>query len=279
MFSFTVEKSDLINILLNLEEMCSSIPLEVSKDGVDVSLLDTNKYMAFAFHFEPSMFKSFDFSGEGTERYVFSAEIFKLLVEKDMGYPIEVSSTMDSMLQLKSTSSGQIYKMKLDLDEKPESSGNIRNHIKDILKRHDKIIVKALRQDIKNAVRGVKKISSEATVELYKNVIIFKTSDSNVEAEASVQLKEENKFELSRTFNLAFLYSMLSLITANRELSIYLFKDYKSILFHVMLTDTGNSSAYMILAPIAEKKAAEEPVETGASDDALDKEQSGDAES
>lgn len=260
MFTLILEKSDIVNVLHELKKDVSVYPLEVDENGIQFSVMDDNKNMGIWIKFDQTLPTSFEFEGDGVERYIVASGTFADAAKKT-SYPLEIGSFMDGSLKISSANGRQKYKIKQIEDKNPEQSEYYRERFK-TFEDADAITVRVLRQNIMEALRTVAVASKDVDITLDDDVFVFNSSDIEIDAEAVAPLVEAVKGSWKRGYNVKILQDLLKLMSANSEVIMHLYLDKEEMLIHLPLDDIGKSFCKVVLAPTVERGVVEEEEES-----------------
>ncbi len=251
MFSVTLDSPIVANIIAALTDAISDLPLEVSENGIDISAMDDEKHMAIWVHIAPDMM-NFDFDGENMERYVISSEMFSKAV-KNVGYPIEIGSTMDGSLKINSQTGRQSYKIKPVIDREPEDGEYYRRKFSEAMAGEGFNLVKILKQNLREAVKTVKVAGDNVKITLDDTALIFSTPHVEIDAEAVAPLEEAvGNVEWSHNYDVKLLKFMLNVNKDNLPVDLYLFEgENDSVIVSMMLSE--NSFCRMRIAAAPER--------------------------
>jgi len=252
MFSLTLNETEFIRILKELQKRIGLFPLEVKEDGIDIATMDDGRNMAIWIHFPSSMFAGYDFGGEGTERYMIPSKVFTEAADSTK-YPIEIGSLMDGSIKMASNDGRQTYKLIPERDDNPADSDYNRNRFATVLEEREFVTIKILKQDLKEAVRTVKVASEQARITLEENSLLLSAVDAIIEADGVAPLVEAvSDMEWSHPYEIKLLDFFLDIPKTNLEVILHLLMDSDSFLVEIPFGEEGGFCK-MAIAAIPER--------------------------
>jgi hypothetical protein len=253
-FIITIDNPDFTKIITGLEKMCSVLTFDFSEHGLGLNVSDDGNSTGFSLLLGAGRFTEYEFTGKDVERVSLNTKKFATILGK-MSYPFQMESTMDGSIRLVSKVGRQTYKQNLlDAPEKYHAkSETIRASLEQLVSDDSAIIVKVMHQDLRDALKNVGIDSKTTIISLDGDVFEFVADSMEVEAVVTAPLKESVDAKWSNAYSIKFFKNLLSIVSANEEVKMYLYPGRKSFVLELGFED-DESYCRFSLAPVLQRK-------------------------